>query len=112
MVGYQRRYGDASACDLSADAGIDSDMGSDDNVEEAETTSDQAEEVSTEEAEAPATEVDIEEVKEAITHDKKASNSKCSVVFVPEIGNGEIEEWSMERVLGRLENESDEECIW
>ena len=54
----------------------------------------------------------LEEVKEAITHDKKASNSNCSVVFVSEIGNGDIEEWSMERVLGRLENESDEECIW
>ena len=54
----------------------------------------------------------LEEVKEAITHDKKASNQNCSVVFVSEIGNGTIEEWSMERVLGRLENESDEECIW
>ena len=54
----------------------------------------------------------LEEVKEAITHDKKASNQNCSVVFVSEIGNGAIEEWSMERVLGRLENESDEECIW
>ena len=46
---------------------------------------------------------DLEEVKEAITHDKKASNQNCSVVFVSEIGNGSIEEWSMDEVLGRLE---------
>ena len=46
---------------------------------------------------------DLEEVKEAITHDKKASNQNCSVVFVSEIGNGEIAEWSMEEVLDRLE---------
>ena len=46
---------------------------------------------------------DMEEVKEAITHDKKASNSNCSVVFVSEIGNGKIEEWSMDAVLDRLE---------
>lgn len=46
---------------------------------------------------------DLEEVKEAITHDKKASESNCSVVFVSEIGNGSIEEWSMEDVLDRLE---------
>lgn len=46
---------------------------------------------------------DLEEVKEAITHDKKASNKNCSVVFVSEIGNGSIEEWSMEQVLDRLE---------
>ena len=48
---------------------------------------------------------DIEEVKEAITHDKKASNQNCSVVYVSEIGNGSIEEWSMDAVLGRLECE-------
>ena len=46
---------------------------------------------------------DMEAVKEAITHDKKASNSNCSVVFVSEIGNGKIEEWSMDAVLDRLE---------
>jgi len=46
---------------------------------------------------------DMEEVKEAITHDKKASNQKCSVVYVSEIGNGSIEEWSMDVVLDRLE---------
>ena len=46
---------------------------------------------------------DVEEVKKAITHDKKASNQNCSVVFVSEIGNGEIAEWSMEEVLDRLE---------
>ena len=48
---------------------------------------------------------DLEQVKEAITHDKKASNQQCSVVFVSEIGNGNIEEWSMEKVLDRLECE-------
>lgn len=46
-----------------------------------------------------------EEVKEAILHDKKASNQTCSVVFVPEIGDGQIEEWPMEQVLERLECE-------
>ncbi len=46
---------------------------------------------------------DLEEVKEAITHDKKVSDANCSVVFVSEIGNGSIEEWSMEEVLDRLE---------
>ena len=46
---------------------------------------------------------DLEEVKEAITHDKKASNQSCSVVYVSEIGNGTIEEWSMDEVLDRLE---------
>lgn len=48
-------------------------------------------------------EFNLEEVKEAITHDKKASNKNCSVVFVSEIGEGSIEEWSMDEVLGRLE---------
>ena len=46
---------------------------------------------------------DLEEVKEAITHDKKASNQSCSVVYVSEVGNGSIEEWSMDEVLDRLE---------
>lgn len=46
---------------------------------------------------------DLEEVKEAITHDKKASDQSCSVVYVSEIGNGIIEEWSMDEVLDRLE---------
>ncbi len=46
-----------------------------------------------------------EEVKEAIRHDKKADNQNCSVVFVSKIGDGQIEEWSMEQVLGRLERE-------
>ena len=45
----------------------------------------------------------LEEVKEAILHDKKASNSNCSVVYVSEIGKGSIEEWPMEEVLERLE---------
>jgi 3-dehydroquinate synthase len=46
---------------------------------------------------------DLEEVREAITHDKKASGQNCSVVYVSEIGNGSIEEWSMDEVLDRLE---------
>lgn len=46
---------------------------------------------------------DLEEVKEAITHDKKASEQSCSVVYVSEIGNGSIEEWNMDEVLDRLE---------
>ena len=46
---------------------------------------------------------DLEEVREAITHDKKASGQNCSVVYVSEIGNGSIEEWSMNEVLDRLE---------
>ncbi len=46
---------------------------------------------------------DLEEVKEAITHDKKASDQSCSVVYVSEIGNGSIEEWNMDEVLDRLE---------
>lgn len=50
-------------------------------------------------------EFNLDEVKEAILHDKKASNKNCSVVFVSEIGDGQIEEWPMEQVLGRLERE-------
>ena len=50
-------------------------------------------------------EFDLDEVKEAITHDKKASNQNCSVVFVSEIGNGQIDEWTMEHLLQRLECE-------
>ena len=45
----------------------------------------------------------LQEVKEAVLHDKKASNRNCSVVFVSEIGKGSIEEWPMEAVLERLE---------
>ncbi len=48
-------------------------------------------------------EFDIEEVKNAILHDKKANNQNCSVVFLEEIGQGSIEEWSMQQVLARLE---------
>lgn len=47
----------------------------------------------------------VEDIKEAISHDKKASNQNCSVVFVSEIGNGQIEEWEMKQVLDRLERE-------
>ena len=50
-------------------------------------------------------EFNLEEVKEAIRHDKKANSQNCSVVFVSEIGDGQIEEWTMEQVLGRLESE-------
>jgi len=50
-------------------------------------------------------EFDLDEVKEAITHDKKANNQNCSVVFVSEIGNGQIDEWTMEHLLQRLECE-------
>lgn len=50
-------------------------------------------------------EFNLEEVKEAIRHDKKSNSQNCSVVFVSEIGDGQIEEWTMERVLGRLESE-------
>lgn len=45
----------------------------------------------------------LDEVKEAILHDKKASDQSCSVVFVSKIGDGEITEWPMEQVLERLE---------
>ena len=48
-------------------------------------------------------EFQMDKVKEAITHDKKANASKCSVVYVSEVGNGSIEEWEMQDVLGRLE---------
>ena len=48
-------------------------------------------------------EFQMDEVKEAITHDKKANAAKCSVVYVSEIGNGSIEEWDMSAVLDRLE---------
>lgn len=50
-------------------------------------------------------EFSMEEIKNAILHDKKASNKNCSVVFVSEIGDGQIEEWTMEQVLARLERE-------
>lgn len=54
--------------------------------------------------EAPdISEFSMKEVREAISHDKKASNQNCSVVFVENIGEGIIEEWPMERVLARLE---------
>lgn len=52
-----------------------------------------------------ASEFQMGKVKEAITHDKKASDAMCSVVFVSEIGNGSIEEWKMSQVLDRLECE-------
>ena len=45
----------------------------------------------------------IDQILDRITHDKKASNQNCSVVYVSEIGNGSIEEWSMDAVLDRLE---------
>ena len=48
-------------------------------------------------------EFSMEEVKEAISHDKKASNKNCSVVYVETMGEGTIEEWTMDQVLVRLE---------
>ena len=47
-------------------------------------------------------EFDMNEVKEAILHDKKASAASCSVVYAEEIGQAQIMEWSMEQVLERL----------
>ena len=55
---------------------------------------------------------DMKEVKEAIMHDKKASGHSCSVVCVSEVGNGRIEEWRMDEVLGRLECNEYEKCVW
>ncbi len=45
---------------------------------------------------------DLEEVKRAIRHDKKANSQNCSIVYVSEIGDGQIEEWKMEQVLDQL----------
>ncbi len=50
-----------------------------------------------------------EDLAEAISHDKKASAKGCSVVFVSEVGNGEICEWQMQDVINRLEREEREE---
>ena len=50
-------------------------------------------------------EFDLDEVKKAILHDKKANNKNCSVVYVSQIGDGQIEEWPMTKVLERLERE-------
>lgn len=47
-------------------------------------------------------EFDMNEVKEAILHDKKASGDSCSVVYAEEIGQAQIIEWSMQEVLERL----------
>ena len=47
-------------------------------------------------------EFDMNEVKEAILHDKKASAASCSVVYAEEIGQAKIIEWSMQEVLERL----------
>ena len=58
------------------------------------------------------TEFDMEAVKGAILHDKKAKDQSCSVVFVDEIGRGQIEEWPMQQVMDRLEGGTVEECIW
>ena len=35
-------------------------------------------------------------------HDKKANNTRCSVVYVSEIGEGSIEDWDMNDVICRL----------
>lgn len=55
---------------------------------------------------------DFKDVREAVTHDKKAVADHCSVVFVDKIGQGKIEEWKIEAVLERLEDGWNEECIW
>lgn len=56
--------------------------------------------------------IDMHKVREAITHDKKASADTCSVVYVKEPGNAVIDEWSMKEVLDRLEGDIHEKCIW
>lgn len=50
-------------------------------------------------------EIDMTEVKNAILHDKKANHDTCSVVYVSEIGKGRICEWSMTKLMSRLECE-------
>lgn len=50
-----------------------------------------------------ASEFDMNEVRAAILHDKKANDKRCTAVFVDKIGQGSIEEWTMEQVLARLE---------
>lgn len=50
-------------------------------------------------------EFDVNKIKQAVLHDKKANEKNCSVVFVSTIGEGIIEEWPMEKVLDRLERE-------
>lgn len=55
---------------------------------------------------------DMKDVKEAITHDKKANNQNCSVVTVASVGEGSIEEWTMQKVLDRLESGWNEKCVW
>ena len=47
-------------------------------------------------------EFDMNEVKEAILHDKTASAASCAVVYAEEIGQAKIIEWSMQEVLERL----------
>ncbi|MEE1314977.1 MAG: 3-dehydroquinate synthase [Faecalimonas sp.] len=46
-----------------------------------------------------------QELAEAIAHDKKADGKGCSVVWVSEIGDGQIQEWQMQQVTDRLECE-------
>lgn len=56
--------------------------------------------------------IDMNQVREAITHDKKASADTCSVVYVKAPGDTKIDEWSMKEVLDRLEGDIHEKCIW
>lgn len=56
--------------------------------------------------------LDMDQVKEAIRHDKKAGQDRCSVVWTEEPGSGRIEEWTMQQVLARLEGDVCEKCIW
>ena len=45
---------------------------------------------------------DIQQVKKAILHDKKATDERCSVIYVSNIEEVSIEDWPMEVVLDRL----------
>lgn len=56
--------------------------------------------------------LDMDQVKEAIRHDKKAGQDGCAVVWTDEPGSGRIEEWTMQQVLTRLEEDVCEKCIW
>lgn len=56
--------------------------------------------------------MEMEKVLEAITHDKKADADTCSVVYGREIGCAEITDWSMAKVLERLEGDVNEKCVW
>lgn len=56
--------------------------------------------------------IEMEKVREAILHDKKANADTCSVVYGRGIGCAEITDWSMAKVLERLEGDVNEKCVW